>query len=489
MKMAKRFIRALFSLCVLAVAGATMRTPIRHVVVLMEENRSFDHLFGFSSLKVNKLKGDESNPISLADPTKGAFSVKKGSKFIGPCDPCHGLTCTTSKLDKGAMDGFVAYENSQGHGADEEYCGVMEMFDTDDQLPVISFLAREYAIMDNFFASVPGPTWPNRLFALTGTSAGATETGTWFNNTKGRLYPQRTIFDSLEESSLSWKTYYHDLPWNLILESVVKGYKNLWNMETFFQDAAAGNLPSFSWINPRLGPNMTTLEGSNDQHPDHDMRLGERLMKDVYEALRASPAWNETLFIITYDEHGGFYDHVSPPSTDIPSPGDGIPSYPEEFSFDRLGIRIPTILVSPWIERNTIISAPSDAQKPFPNSEFELTSIPATVRKMFGLQSSCLTARSCWAATFEDELLKRQTPRSDCPMTAPDAPSKFMSSDEVSRMKTTGINDLQADYLELAASLRGMDVTRAELKRFMKQSDVAEFFATTVSHVRQERKK
>ena len=116
-----------------------------------------------------------------------------------------------------------------------------------------------------------------------------------------------------------------------------------------------------------------------------------------------------------------------------------------------------TLLISPWIDRGTIISAPSDSQKPFPSSEFDLTSIPATVRKIFKLQSPCLTARSCWVATFDDEVLKRQTPRGDCPESAPDAPSKFMDREETARMKATAINDLQADYLELAASLRGMD--------------------------------
>ena len=94
-------------------------------------------------------------------------------------------------------------------------------------------------------------------------------------------------------------------------------------MDVFYEDAAAGTLPSFSWINPRSGINVTTGVGSNDQHPDHDMSAGEQYYKDIYEALRAGPAWEETLFIVTWDEHGGFYDHVVPPAENIPPPGDG----------------------------------------------------------------------------------------------------------------------------------------------------------------------
>ena len=130
------------------------------------------------------------------------------------------------------------------------------------------------------------------------------------------------------------------------MESIAHSPENLKNMNTFYSDARKGNLPSYAWINPRSGVNMTTGEGSQDQHPDHDVAFGERYIKDIYEALRASPQWNETLFVITYDEHGGFYDHVQPP-VDIPAPGDKETSYPDAgYDFTKLGVRIPTVLVS-----------------------------------------------------------------------------------------------------------------------------------------------
>ena len=122
--------------------------------------------------------------------------------------------------------------------------------------------------------------------------------------------------------------------------------------------------------------NVTTGQGSNDQHPDHDVALGEALIKDVYESLRASPQWNETLFIVTYDEHGGFYDHVVPPNAPAPEQATGAPSYPDPgYNFTQLGVRIPTVLVSPWIERGTVLSEPPQAQRPQNDSHYDLTSI------------------------------------------------------------------------------------------------------------------
>lgn len=141
------------------------------------------------------------------------------------------------------------------------------------------------------------------------------------------------------------------------MDKIAHSRDHLRPLDEFFVDASSGNLPSFSWINPRSGINITSGIGSNDQHPDHDMNAGEQYIKDIYESVRASPQWNETLLIITYDEHGGFYDHVTPPDVDIPAPNDGEVSYPGEgFQFNRLGLRIPTLLISPWIAKNTIVS-------------------------------------------------------------------------------------------------------------------------------------
>ena len=147
-------------------------TKIKHVVVLMEENRSFDHMFGYSSLNVDKLT-NQTNPKNLKDPSAGFLKVDDKSPYIGQCDPCHGLPCTTQKLYGGTdtsqnpapMNGFADYQNND---ADKNFCGVMSMF-AESRVPIISTLAKEYGIMDRFFASIPGPTFPNRLMCLSGT--------------------------------------------------------------------------------------------------------------------------------------------------------------------------------------------------------------------------------------------------------------------------------------------------------------------------------
>lgn len=223
-------------------------------------------------------------------------------------------------------------------------------------------------------------------------------------------------------------------------------------MKDFYARVASGDLPNFTWINPRAGVDKATGEGSNDMHPDHDMRLGERLYKDIYEALRAGPAWNDTLFVLTFDEHGGFASHVPPP-TNVPAP-DNSTSYPEQFDFKRLGVRIPTLLISPWIDKGTVVSAPPAAQKPEANSEYDLTSIPATVKKLFGLPSF-LTARDAWAATFEHVLETRSEPRTDCPATLPPAPST-LDSEGVAYEAAQPLNDLQEEMLAILSQLNNV---------------------------------
>jgi len=176
-------------------------------------------------------------------------------------------------------------------------------------------------------------------------------------------------------------------------------------------------------------------------------------MKQIYEALRSSPQWNETLFIITYDEHGGFYDHV-PPTSGIPPPDD-IPSHPDKFEFNRIGIRIPTLLISPWIEKGTLISGkPTGDAAPFDNSEWELSSISGTVVKLFNLKSH-LTKRDAWAGHFDGFLKKRTTPRTDCPVTLPPVPS--LTREEVEREASLPINPLQADIVKAYERIHGFD--------------------------------
>jgi len=256
---------------------------------------------------------------------------------------------------------------------------------------------------------------------------------------------------------------------------VANNRQNVKPITQFYTDARTGNLPSFAFINPRLTVNETTKEASNDQHPDHDVSLGEKYYKDIYEALRASPQWNETLFIVTYDEHGGFYDHVPTP-LNVPPPGDGEASYPDKgFLFDRLGVRIPTLLISPWIPKGLVISAPPAAQKPAQNSEYALTSIMATARKLLGMTSPPLTKRDAWAATFE-HVFSLSSPRTDCPLHLPSAakPSPYFSIEAEANLP---VNGLQEYVMTALASLAGVEYPT----HIQRQGDIGEW---TQEHLR-----
>lgn len=323
--------------------------------------------------------------------------------------------------------------------------------------------------MDRFFCSVPGPTWPNRMFQLAATSSGQTETGTWYHDKVGELFPTRTIFDQVEKANLTWRNYYNDTPWELFMEKIAFSHDEVRPLKEFYRDAARGTLPSFAWINPSSGMDVATGLGSNDHHPDHDVRLGEWLVKDIYDALRASPQWKETLFVLTYDEHGGFYDHVPPPAA--PPPGDGEASYPDKFEFDRLGVRIPVVLVSPWIKKGTVVSAPPAHMKPFADSEYDATSILATARRLLGMPREPLTKRDAWAATFDHVI--STTFRDDAPMAMPDPPKPAPA--DLHREAELPINGLQAELMHNLALLRGEQESPA-LKR---QSEYGSWMAST----------
>jgi len=377
------------------------------------------------------------------------------------------------------MSGFLEFETHK-HGI-ETSPTVMQGF-SPDRVPIMSTLAQEFAVFDRFFCSVPGPTWPNRLFQLMGTSQGDTKTSEWQENTT--LYDGRTVFDIVEETGHDWKFYYADAPLEMaMIEKLTLSPFKVHGWDRFKKDIADGDLPAFSWVNPRWFVNLTTFEGANDQHPDHDVRLGEALMKEVYEELRASPKWNSTLFIVTYDEHGGYYDHVTPPMN-IPAPDD-YPSYPGNFSFDRLGVRIPTLLISPWIAKGTVISAPTDAEKPQENSEFDLTSIISSVKNMFAPADANiepLTRRDAWAATFDDRLTELTEPRTDCPMTLPPAP-KSLGRESALREAAQPLNDLQQDIIAAYEALRVRTGVESPGAQPVLQGDASEWIGSIAQDV------
>ena len=414
---------------------------IKHVIILMEENRSFDHVFGW----YNRVRGPTQSKVNGLDGGNYSNTVvdsKTGHRTVVPVDdkapqirypigdPCHGTSCTTRKIFNGGstetMGGFAQDEDSR-----KDYNGVMSMFKPEN-VPVITQLAQEFALFDEFFCSHPGPTWPNRQFAISGTSEGNTGTGGWYQGKPGQLYPSKTIMDQVAAANLTWRNYYNDTPWELFMETIAHNPDKTLSLEEFYADARDGTLPSYAWINPSSGINVTTGIGSSDQHPDHDMAAGEALYKSVYEALRASPQWNETLFVLTYDEHGGFYDHVPPPQgVPPPSPVGGVGN-DGSFKFDRLGVRIPTLLISPWVAKGRVIPAPKKAA-------FDLTTLVATTRRLLKLPDEPLTKRDEWVATFEEYLDEVASPRTDCPMHLVDAIPSVRPAGEEAGLELNGL--------------------------------------------------
>ncbi|XP_039122562.1 LOW QUALITY PROTEIN: non-specific phospholipase C4-like [Dioscorea cayenensis subsp. rotundata] len=429
---------------------------IKTIVVLVQENRSFDHMLGWmKSLnpEIDGVTGTEFNHISASDSSSRVVRFTGGSQYVDP-DPGHSIQAIHEQI-YGVP--FVAGEtpitpstpplmNGFAQEAEKEKAGmsstVMSGFDP-DSVPVYKELVMEFGVCDRWFASMPASTQPNRLFVHSATSHGATSNDT---NKLIEGFPQRTIFDSLHDEGFSFGIYYQYPPSTLFYRNL-RQLKYIGNFHQFDLDfkrhCKEGKLPNYVVVEQRYF-DLKILPG-NDDHPSHDVSEGQKFVKEVYEALRSSPQWNEILFVITYDEHGGFYDHIPTP-VGVPSPDDIVGPEPFFFKFDRLGVRVPTILISPWIEPGTVLHRPSG---PYSNSEFEHSSIPATVKKIFNLKSF-LTKRDAWAGTFET-VITRTTPRTDCPVTLP-VPEKMRKTDAA---EEANLSDFQKELVQLAATLNG----------------------------------
>ncbi|KAK9749074.1 hypothetical protein RND81_02G100600 [Saponaria officinalis] len=338
--------------------------PIKTVVVLVMENRSFDHILGWMKQLHPELDGvsgpnEFSNPLNTSDPDSTRIHFGDGSVYVDP-NPGHEFQdifeqiygepwSEDSKQNKShpTMQGFVQNANRIQPGMAET---VMNGFKP-ELVPVYKELVTEFGVCDRWFSSAPAATHPNRLYIHSATSHGLTTND---NKKLDQGLPQRTIFDSLHESGFSFGIYYKSAPSTLYYRNLRK-LKYLTKFHQFDlkfkHHCKEGKLPNYVVIEP----NYFDLPDSpgDDDHPSHDVSRGQKFVKEVYEALRSSPQWNEMLFLIIYDEHGGFFDHVPTPVDGVPSP-DGLPGPgPYSFGFDRLGVRVPAIFISPWIEPKT----------------------------------------------------------------------------------------------------------------------------------------
>lgn len=327
-----------------AAAAAATVDPFRHVVLLMLENRSFDHMLGVLQAEIPTLDGvPPGGPARTNADASGRTYAQSPTRTrrVSP-DPMHERANVEVQL-RGDNEGFVRdYGDSYPDATTAQRGEVMGFFPA-GFLPALHALARQFAVCDAWFASVPGPTWPNRLFAMSGTSQGRVEMPKGFFEPNLHRYDQPSVFRRLREAGRSWRVYHGDTPLALLLadQRSLRSVPHYFGFEWLAEHAAgdADDFPDFAFVEPDyLWPT------TNDDHPPHDVLNGQRLIAEVYNAIRANDAlWRSTALVITYDEHGGFYDHVSPPATQPPD-GDT-----DEYAFDRLGVRVPAVVVSPWL--------------------------------------------------------------------------------------------------------------------------------------------
>jgi phospholipase C len=415
-------------------AEANQLGSIEHIVVLVLENRSFDHMLGFlyadsgnaspaTQQPFEGLTGQESNPdatgasIAVSALTEGTSNLY----FTPGADPGEGFVATNEQLfgeatpaagvsptNAGFVTDFVAtLKGIDAHRpiiSGTTASDIMEVF-TPELLPVLSGLARGFAVCDHWYSSVPTETFPNRAFLCAATSQGHMDDST-------SKYTSQSIFGLLSAHNIAWSIYGYNSPplTRLNFPDTTDAPESHFGVFHDFQAAAAaGNLGAYTFLEPSWG------SSGNSQHPNYNVALGEQLIHDVYYALRNGPGWNQTLLIVTYDEHGGCYDHIAPPTGAV-APDDCAGEF--GFDFTRFGVRVPTVLVSPLIAAGTVF-------RPTGTVPLDHTSILKTVETRWGLPP--LTARDAAAPDVGDVLTLSQ-PRTDDPLAGVTVPTSTVAN-------------------------------------------------------------
>jgi phospholipase C len=399
---------------------ANQLSAIKHVVHLMLENRSFDQMLGFlydgnksaTGQPFEGLTGEESNPDDAgreikvfkvdhnsphpylmpgADPGEGFFNTNY--QLFSTDDPGPGAAPTNRgfviNFKAAIASDFARHFQDTLTGTDPSE--IMGMY-TPEMLPIMSGLAKGFAVCDHWFASAPTQTIPNRAFAAAATSQGHLD-----NHVKNFTCP--SIFGRLTQKNIDWAIYGYNrdpLSRHNFTDTNTADEHHFGHFRDFQQRAADGTLPAYTFLEPSFGSN------GNSQHPNYDVSLGEQLIHDLYQTVRNSPNWNDTLLVINYDEHGGNYDHVAPPSTAV-APDNSIGEF--NFDFTRFGVRVPALLISPRIAAGTVFRAK--------RGTIDHTSLLKTIELRWGLDP--LTARDRAAPDLGD-VLTLATPRTDDPL-------------------------------------------------------------------------
>lgn len=456
---------------------------IDHVVVVMLENRSLDSMLGslyadgsrpavvvpaggasaFDGLRAGLTNPANPGFFAGGAPEYVAVSTAVGSSTVPDPDPEETFSNVSFQLfgpeapgtsPRWPMQGFrINYAQTGASDPDQ----ILQCHST-AQVPILAALARSYAVSDAWFASVPSQTWANRAFVHAGTSNGHVDNGEPPDPLEWNV---PTIFTVLGQVGASWAVY-HD---TLLIPSLTRTmFPELWRdsldvnfrgFSGFLEDCAKDQLPQYSFLEPAF------LLDPNDDHPPHDVNAGEALLRTIWDALSTSPAFAKTLLVITFDEHGGCYDHVLPPFGAAPpdaasSPGD------QGFRFDRFGVRVPTVVVSPWIAAGTVFRS----DRPVP---YDHTSILATLRDWLGIPGAQMlpSARIAAAPTLA-QLVTLGTPRTDIP-SLPAAPTTVATIP-----LTAAPNPLQRSLVSGSARRFGID-PNAALAQVRTRQDAADF--------------
>jgi len=398
---------------------------IEHIVVLMLENRSFDNVLGRTfepnAKRVNgyypswehlapipvpgfNVPGRNVLVSSIPTPDPGEWWQYMNQQIFGLLEPPPvNAPSPTEPGPLGPMGGFV--QNYHRTLQDYDYPTVLTPLIMNgysaEQMPVTTALAQAFAVVDRHFASAPCQTMPNRCFAQLGTAMGYVNNdsypqGNYNKSVSNAPYFAPTIFNQISDTpGLSWKVYFNDFPLTALMAGTWLHPEHFHFFDRFKADVAAGQLPSYSWIEPAYQLFAT------DNHPPHDINLGEYLLAEVYNTLRADPAlFQKTLLIVTYDEHGGCFDPVMPPGCTADA---GWTHRVPYFAFDRYGVRVPTLLISPRIPPGTV-GTPGFG--PGVGPDYDHTSILATVRHALGVAGKPLSDREGQALDYRAFLIQ-----------------------------------------------------------------------------------
>jgi phospholipase C len=375
-------------------AGLANLQKIDHIVVLMLENRSFDHMLGYLSLEGGRDDIDGLREDLANDYDGRRYPVHHLGTTAILDDPDHSARSVDLQLGGSAMNGFVASfaDTLSRRGVEVRDPGrVMGYYNAAD-VPVYDHLARQFAVCDRWFSSVPGATWPNRLYAISGRAARSRDD---LPHNRPPMYNQPSFVRHLDAHDVTWRWYsfevgtlrladaryklgHHDrfaffsrenLNWKAALEIRMDAFAS-----SFLDDAARGTLPSVSWIDPNFSNFNPIGFQPNDDHAPADIKDGQELVLAVYHALASGPQWDKTMLVIVYDEHGGFYDHVPPPAAPDDNPR----------TFGRYGVRVPALVVSPWIEPGAVSK-----------TVFDHTSIIKTILLRFAPDALSQPKRHC----------------------------------------------------------------------------------------------